>query len=166
VVLIPHYFDRPGSPTEWLEVVEDVIKFGDESNLVDRERIGLFGFSMGASLAFHRSARDPNVKAVVAVSGPLPLGSGGRYPPTLLLLGSRDHGISREDVKKGEEEMKARNVPCVVHIYPHLGHNLSIPRFLDAGKRATEFFDKHVREKTTRPGGVQARKDRDLPPGT
>jgi dienelactone hydrolase len=165
VVLIPHYFDRPGSPTEWLEVVADAIKFGAESNVVDRERIGLFGFSMGASLAFHRSARDPNVRAVVAVSGPMPLGSGARFPPTLLLLGAQDHGIPRDDVKKGEEEMKARNVTCVVHIYPHLGHNLSIPRFLDAGKRATEFFDKHVREKTTRPGGVEASKVRDLAPG-
>jgi len=165
VVLIPHYFDRPGSATEWLEVVEDAIKFGFSSKVVDRERIGLFGFSMGASLAFHHSTRDSNIRAVVAVSGPLPLGSGARYPPTLLLLGAQDRGIPRDDVKKGEEEMKARNVPCMVHIYPHLGHNLSIPRFLDAGKRATELFDKYVKEKTARPGGVESRRNRDRSAG-
>jgi dienelactone hydrolase len=166
VVLIPHYFDRPGAYNEWLEVVEDAIKFGAESKVADRERIGLFGFSMGASLAFHRSARDPNVRAVVAVSGPMPLGYGGKFPPTLLLLGAQDHGIPHDDVKKSEEEMKARNVPYVVHIYPHLGHNLSIPRFLDAGKRATEFFDKHVREKTARPGGLESKKVHEQSPGT
>ena len=41
--------------------------------------------------------------------------------------------------------MKARDIPCVVHVYPYLGHNLSIPRFFDAGRRAGEFYDKFVK---------------------
>ena len=52
VVLIPHLFDRKGGPREWLEVVDDAIAFaargGVEYAGVDRERIGLFGFSMGS----------------------------------------------------------------------------------------------------------------------
>ena len=56
-----------------------------------------------------------------------------------------------------EEEMKAKEIPCVVHIYPNLGHNLSIPRFFDAGKRATDFFDKHLKDNTARPHGAKPR---------
>jgi dienelactone hydrolase len=159
VVLIPHYFDRKGGPTEWLEVVGDAIAFGGgggvEGGGVDRERIGLFGFSMGASLAFHRASRDPKVKAVVSVSGLVPLDPGAKLPPVLLLSGSQDRGVSRSEINKAEAEMKARNIPCLVYIYPHLGHNLSIPRFFDAGKRATVFYDKYVKgdKKTDPPDG-------------
>ena len=61
VVLIPHLFDRKGGPKEWVQVVDDAIAFaaggGVEGIAVDPERIGLFGFSMGSSLAFHRASR-------------------------------------------------------------------------------------------------------------
>ena len=152
VVLIPHYFDRPGSPTEWLEVVEDAIKFGASEqgrrSRADRPVRVLHGRLAGLSPLSPRSAMSGRWSPSRV---PCRLGSDSTFPPTLLLLGAQDHGIPRDDVKKGEEEMKARNVPCVVHIYPHLGHNLSIPRFLDAGKRATEFFDKYVKEKIRSP---------------
>jgi dienelactone hydrolase len=157
VVLIPHYFDRPGAPKEWLEVVGDAIEFGAESGAADPEWIGLFGFSMGSSLALQRSARDPRVKAIVSVSGALPLGPGAKFPPTLLLIGSQDRGIPRGDIKKAEEEMNAKGIPCVVHVYPHVGHNLSIPRFYDAGKRATDFFDRYLKDHATRPSGARPR---------
>ena len=42
--------------------------------------------------------------------------------------------------------MKARDIPCTIHVYPYLGHNLSIPRFYDAGKRAGRFYDKYVKK--------------------
>jgi dienelactone hydrolase len=150
VVLIPHYFDRKGGPTQWLRVVDDAIAFtaggGVEGALVDRERIGLFGFSLGSSLAVHQASRDPNVRAVVAVSGLVPVDPNLKVPPVLILSGAQDKGVPRARLNEFEASMKARDIPCVVHVYPHLGHNLSIPRFFDAGKRAADFYDKYVKE--------------------
>jgi carboxymethylenebutenolidase len=150
VVLIPHYFDRKGGPAEWVQVVDDAIAFaaggGVEGALVDQGRIGLFGFSMGSSLAAHRASRDPNVRAIVAVSGLVPAHPNTKIPPVLILSGAQDKGVPRARLNEFEAAMKARNIPCVVHVYPHLGHNLSIPRFFDAGKRAADFYDKYVKE--------------------
>jgi dienelactone hydrolase len=150
VVLIPHYFDRKGGAAEWVQVVDDAIDFaaggGVEGALVDRERIGLFGFSMGVSLAVHRASRDPNVRAVVAVSGLVPADPSIKIPPVLILSGAQDKGVPRATLNEFEAAMKARDIPCVVHVYPHLGHNLSIPRFFDSGKRATDFYNKYLKE--------------------
>ena len=150
VVLIPHYFDRKGGPTEWLQVVDDAIAFaargGVEGAGVDRERVGLFGFSMGSSLAFHRASRDPNVRAVVAVSGLVPVEPNVKIPPVLILSGAQDKGVPKARLDEVEAAMKARDIPCAVHVYPHLGHNLSIPRFFDAGRRAIDFYDKYVKK--------------------
>lgn len=161
VVLIPHYFDRKGGPVEWLGVVDDTIAFaaggGVSEAEVDSERIGLFGFSLGSSLAFHRAARDPSVRAVVAVSGLVPAGQDAKIPPVLILSGAKDQGVPRARLNDLEAALKARNIPCVVHVYPHLGHNLSIPRFFDAGKRATAFFEEHLKDRATRSAAAKAR---------
>jgi dienelactone hydrolase len=155
VALIPHYFEstnhnvgeptRPGEVESWNQAVKDAIAFAAESGVVDPERIGLFGFSLGAYLAFYQAGRDPRIKAVASVSGSLPIGSRSTVPPTLVLHGSKDKGAPVTLVREFEAALKQQAIACEVHIYQGAGHNLDVPRFADAGRRAAAFFDKHVK---------------------
>lgn len=155
VALIPHYFEstnhdvgeptRQGEVESWNQAVRDAITFADESGVVDPERIGLFGFSLGAYLAFFQAGRDPRVKAVASVSGSLAMGSRATVPPTLVLHGSKDRGTPVAVIREFEAALKQKEIPCEVHIYQGAGHNLDVPRFTDAGRRAAAFFDKHVK---------------------
>lgn len=153
VVLIPHFFDREGGDEQYTEVVKDAIAFGIASGVVDEDRIGLLGFSMGVYLASVQATGDPRVKAVVAVSGLPPYGPVIKFPPTLILRGSMDEGIPARIVKEVEESFEANKIPCVVHVYPRTGHNFEVPKFLDAGRRAGVFFDTYLKKKPdpTRP---------------
>ena len=147
VVLIPHFFEREGGNEQYAEVVKDAIAFGIASGVVNEDRIGLLGFSMGVSLASVQAARDPRVKAVVAVSGLPPHGPVLKFPPTLILRGSMDEEIPIRIVKEVEESFEANKIPCVVHVYPRTGHNFEVPKFLDAGRRAGVFFDTYLKKK-------------------
>jgi dienelactone hydrolase len=113
--------------------------------VVDPERVGLFGFSAGASMALHRAARDPRVKAVVSVSGSLSGRWRSTLPPVLILHAEGDTGTPLRVVREFTESLKAKGTPYAVHIYRHLGHNLDIPTFFNAGRRAGLFFDKYLK---------------------
>ncbi len=159
VVMMPHYFERTGHavgadfrPEEFpsfFEAVADGIEFGVASGIVDADRIGMIGYSMGAHIAFYRAARDPRIKAVVAVSGHLPAEASEKSPAVLILQGSNDrtHPVSR--VKEFEAALKAKGVPCASHIYRGLGHNFDMERWEDAALRAAAFFNKHLRRDST-----------------
>ncbi len=79
VVLIPHYFEttahvvgKPFGDKEipaFVDAVHDAIEFAVASGVVDSERIGVVGWSLGSYLAFFRAARDTRIKAVVSISG-------------------------------------------------------------------------------------------------
>lgn len=132
-------------------MIKDAITFAIDSGVVDEDRIGIVGFSMGAYLAFRQAGNDPRVKAVVSVSGSMPLESRAKFPPTLILHGSNDGGTPIRIVRKVEDEFKAKNIPCEVYIYARTGHNFEVPKFIDAGKRAGTFFDKYMKKAKTPP---------------
>jgi carboxymethylenebutenolidase len=78
-----HYFDRTGTePADlqsmkrnfplWMKTLWDAISFIETQPQVDRERIALLGFSLGAYLSLANSAIDPRVKAVVEFFGGMP----------------------------------------------------------------------------------------------
>jgi dienelactone hydrolase len=156
VVLIPHFFDRTdhvvgqalgdGEYEAFQEATRDAVEFAAGRNEVDPERIGMFGFSMGSGLSFSQAARDPRIKAVVCCSGSFPLGSKAKFPPTLFLHGQKDESTPASFIKKFEEALKDREIPCETHIYANTGHNFDATRFVDAGRRATAFFDKYLKK--------------------
>ncbi len=152
VVLIPHYFDREEQDDGWAEAVRDAIEVAASRDDVDPDRLGLFGFSLGAHLAFNRASRDDRVKAVVALSGRPPVGPDARVPPTLVLRGSKDPGVTPQVVRDFEEAMKTRQIPCLVHVYPGQGHNFEAGKFADVGQRMMSFFDQHVKPRKPRAG--------------
>ena len=158
VVLIPHYFDRTrhivGRPfssddlTLYLQTIHDGIEFAVKSDSVDPERIGLVGYSMGAYLAFYRSARDPRIKAIVSCSGSLPVESKAKFPPVLVLQGSKDKGSPAERLKAFQEKMKTNDTPCPAHIYRGLGHNFEVSTWDDASRRTAVFFDRYLKKRS------------------
>jgi carboxymethylenebutenolidase len=155
VALVPHYFEKTGHVVgarshddelkSYREAVNDGIEFAVTMKNVDPERIGLVGYSMGAYLAFFRSARDPRVKAVVSCSGPLPVESKAKFPPVLILQGSKDKGSPAERLKAFAEKLKASETPYATHIYRGMGHNFDIPAWDDASRRIAVFFDRHLK---------------------
>ena len=76
------------------EDVETAISFISTVKEVDPERIGLAGYSAGAGFAFPVGFNDDRIKALAAVSPPLPMFDfdflKGCLKPKLLISGSRD----------------------------------------------------------------------------
>jgi dienelactone hydrolase len=154
VAVIPHIFERTnhvvGAPFKegeyqtLIDGVADAVDFVAKRNDVDPERIGFIGYSMGAYMAFNRSARDPRIKAIVSLSGSLPLHSTAQFPPTLLLHGSKDKSTTAAQAKEFEAALKERDIPVASHIYMGMPHNFDPGRFADAGRRAGVFFDKYL----------------------
>jgi carboxymethylenebutenolidase len=156
VVLIPHYFEATahvvGKPfgskdiPAYVEAVQDAIEFAVASGVVDSERIGVVGWSMGAYLAFFRSARDPRIKAMVSISGSLPVESKSKFPPVLILQGSKDSSSPAQRLKDFQEKLKAENSPVVSHVYRGVGHNLDLPTWDDVSRRTAVFFNKYLKK--------------------
>jgi dienelactone hydrolase len=160
-VLIPHVFERNGHvPGQRLrgedleayaETVHDTIDFAATSPLVAPDSFGVIGLSMGASLAFRRAAKDPRIKAVVCFSGSLPLGAKAKFPPILLLHGSKDSSTPVRILRQFERELKDRDIPVQTYIYSGMRHNFDVEHLLDAGRRAGDFFDVQFRARPQAP---------------
>jgi dienelactone hydrolase len=147
----------------FVEAVADGIEFGVASGIVDAERIGMIGYSMGAYIAFFRGARDPRIKAIVSVSGSLPVESRSTFPPVLILQGSNDRSNPVSRIKAFQEELKAKGTPSASHVYRGLGHNFDVDRWEDAALRAAAFFDRHVRRDSASTRSKKARRGRKDP---
>jgi dienelactone hydrolase len=171
VVFIPHYFERTnhtvGQPFQGkefealFEAVEDAIKFAVASENVDGNRLGMIGYSMGAHFAFSRGARDSRIKAIVSCAGSLPVRSEGKYPPVLILQGSRDRANPVENVKRFQELLKANGTPSASRIYKGIAHNFDVDCWEDAAGRAAAFFDKQLRRpRNAKPGSPQRNRAR------
>jgi dienelactone hydrolase len=172
-VMIPHYFERTGHAvgeafrreefSSFFEAVANGIEFGVASGIVDPDRIGIIGYSMGAHIAFVRAARDPRIKAIVSVAGSLPGASKTKFPPVLVLQGSNDRLNPVPKIKEFQEAMKAQGVPCASHVYRGLGHNFDVERWEDAAVRAAAFFDRHLRKNPTSTRSKRAQRGRKDP---
>jgi carboxymethylenebutenolidase len=156
VVLIPHYFEKSGHEfgtrfsadeiPSFNEALHDGIEFAVASGIVDSERIGLVGYSLGAYLAFYQSTRDPRVKAIVSCSGSLPVEWKAKFPPVLILQGSKDKGSPTQRLKAFEEKLKTTDTPYATHVYRWMGHNFDVSKWEDAGRRMDVFFNQHLKK--------------------
>jgi dienelactone hydrolase len=152
LVLLPHYFERAGhagrKPVSDVEkqalvaAVKDAIDFAAARPDADAEHVGIFGFSYGAALAVACAAIEPRVRAVTACSAIVP---GKSTLPTLLLVGSADRGIPRQDIVRFEDAMNESKTPHAIHVYSGVRHEFRPVELFDAGERTVAFFDEHVR---------------------
>lgn len=116
-VHVLHFFDRTGTESAdkptilrnfpvWMKTLWDAISFVETLPQVDRERIALLGFSLGAYLSLANSAIDPRVKVVVEFFGGMPKEMNlfmRRLCPVLILHGENDaNGAGRRGVQPAE----------------------------------------------------------------
>jgi dienelactone hydrolase len=106
-VVIVHYMDRNGLSSatnaqmsadfsQWMQTIDDAVKFAKKQPGVDPKRIILLGHSLGAQLALHVAATDSSVAGVVVMAGCFVLSTKNitHMPPVLILQGSADRVVT------------------------------------------------------------------------
>jgi carboxymethylenebutenolidase len=159
VVTIPHFFDQNGIRwadhdtidrefVTWMHTVNAAITYTRGLPEVDPDRVGLLGWSLGASLGLEVSATFPHVAAVVGNCGGMAWFVVDRMksmPPTLLLDGGNDPNYPAHLARKLAQRLREKGVEVESVIYPGQGHGFSGDAAIDAGRRTTVWFDKHLR---------------------
>lgn len=166
VVYVPHYRQVPApgvlrkleatnAPNfeTCLQIFRDLLEYAGTRPNVDPDRIGLLGYSMGASLAVRLAVDDPRVAAVALYSGGHPAMVGSRVdqmPPTILLAGDSDSSAPAKDLQLLYEKLQKAKIPAHLHIYPHMGHAWMPARLDDAAARTATFFENHLGGKASK----------------
>ena len=157
-VFVLHYFDRTGTeyadkPTIirnfpiWMKTLWETVTFVEKQPAIDRERIALLGFSLGAYLSLANSSIDDRVKAVVEFFGGLPREMKlfmRRLCPTLILHGEADPTVPVEEAYNLQRLLEEKGIPYEIKIYPGEGHGFEGEIWRDAGLRTLYFLQKHL----------------------
>ena len=158
-VYLLHYFDRTGTDSAdkptifrnfplWMKTLWDAVSFVGTQPRVDRERIALLGFSLGAYLSLANSAIDPRVKAVVEFFGGMPKEMNlfmRRLCPVLILHGEADATVPVAEAYQLQKLMEKKGMAYEIKIYPGAGHGFEDQTvWRDAGLRSLDFLRKHL----------------------
>jgi carboxymethylenebutenolidase len=158
-VYVLHYFDRTGTESAdkpaimrnfplWMKTLWDAISFVEIQPSVDRDRIALLGFSLGAYLSLANSAIDHRVKAVVEFFGGMPREMNlfmRRLCPVLILHGETDPTIPVEEAYQLQKLLEKKGIPYEIKIYPGAGHGFEDETiWRDAGLRSLQFLQKYL----------------------
>jgi carboxymethylenebutenolidase len=110
---------------------------------VNKNRLGAIGWCMGGGYSLDVALQEPTLKADVINYGRLATDNATLQKinaPVLGLFGAQDQGITPEDVKKFEGQMKALGKKIEVVIYPDAGHAFENPNNKD-GYRINDAAD-------------------------
>lgn len=160
-VYAPHYFGKTGTTratTEiildgrhfiaWLKAIEDALDYIVKRSQVDATRIGVLGVSLGGYLAVALGIEERRVRAVVEVSGGVPLGWEDRLQssmaPTLVLHGAEDRVVPVSEAHKLQKLLTERHVKHEVEIFPNETHWFSLGARLQLLLRCGEFLGKYL----------------------
>ena len=158
-VYLLHYFDRTGTePADlqsmkrnfplWMKTLWDAFSFIETQPQVDRQRIALLGFSLGAYLSLANSAVDPRVKAVVEFFGGMPKEMRlfmRRLCPVLILHGEADPTVPVEEAYELQKLLRKKGIAYEIKIYPAAGHGFESEIWRDAGLRSLQFLRKYLK---------------------
>ena len=158
-VYLLHYFDRTGTQYAdkqiifrnfplWMKTLWDAISFVEKQPQVDASRIALLGFSLGAYLSLSTSAIDPRIKIVVEFFGGMPKEMKlfmRRLCPVLILHGEEDATVPVEEAYNLQNLLEKKKIPYEIKIYPAVGHGFETETWKDAGPRALQFLQKHLK---------------------
>jgi carboxymethylenebutenolidase len=97
---------------------------------VDKSKIGSIGWCMGGGYSLQTALVNPELKATVINYGHL-----ATEPETLKkinaavlgIFGGQDRGITVDDVRKFESQLKSLGKKVDIHIYPDAGHAFENP---------------------------------------
>jgi dienelactone hydrolase len=166
VALIAHYFERTGTkriePKDirknkelfdaWMETVRRAVLHAAKLPEVDRRRIGLLGFSLGAYLSLAVAVQtDVPVAAVVDLFGGLPEGleeNAVKLPPVLIVHGAKDRTVPVAQARALERLLRQHKRPCEMKIYERQDHLFKGDRLgadaCDARTLTLTFFGKYL----------------------
>jgi carboxymethylenebutenolidase len=157
-VYVLHYFDRTDTQSAdkptilrnfpvWMKTLWDAVSFVGKQPAVDRDRIALLGFSLGAYLSLANSTIDGRIKAVVEFFGGLPRETKlfmRRLCPTLILHGDADPTVPVAEAHNLQQLFEQKGVPYEIKIYPGEGHGFENEVWRDAGLRSLAFLKKQL----------------------
>lgn len=158
VAFLVRYFDRTGTifandkaidrySRVWTETIKDAVDFAASHPRVERSRIGIFGYSLGAFVGIAEASRDRRIVAVVEVAGGIFRGFANqmqRLPALAILHGAADQRVPVARADELERKARQLGVKPEVKIYAGEGHRLSRVAAEDASRRALLFFKKHL----------------------
>jgi carboxymethylenebutenolidase len=143
---------------EWSEAVRDAVAYARSLPEVDGERIGLVGFSLGASLALGAAAEhDLKLACLVELFGALPRDYRARVkemPPTLIIHGDADAVVPVDEafllaglLLALEQRPKVMVLKDTEHMFLKNGKELQwMPLFL-AQMKTNAFLKEHLADK-------------------
>ncbi|MFZ0481133.1 MAG: dienelactone hydrolase family protein [Terriglobales bacterium] len=160
-VYVLHYFDRTDTESAdkatilrnfpiWMKTLWDAISFVESQPSVDRERIALLGFSLGAYLSLADASIDQRVQAVVEFFGGFPREMKlfmKRFCPVLILHGDADPTVPVAEAYQLRDLLEKKNIPYEIKIYPGAGHGFDGEIWRDTGPRVLRFLQEHLAAK-------------------
>jgi len=165
VVFTPQWFGgevgRKDPSQIELSDIFSMVSYLRDLEYVDKTRIGLVGFSLGAALSLVIAFYDKNIKTAVLYYPPADLGRIGKFfarikieanfienisCPLLIIQGDSDHFIPIESACKLFQYLKIHNKLCEMSTYPGVGHAFN---WTDRVEYNAEFAEK-AREDTIR----------------
>ena len=111
---------------QWLEAIRDAVTYIAERPGIDARRIGVLGVSLGGYLAVALGIEDRRTRAVIELSGGLPMGWEDRVQqgmaPVLILHGAADTVVPVSEAHKLQGVLRERRVSCEMEVLPGEGH--------------------------------------------
>jgi carboxymethylenebutenolidase len=122
---------------------------------IDAWRLGVLGFCMGGTLALTQAAHNSDLKAAVVFYGKVPPIETFRYLlcPVLYHHGAKDGWVTRQEVERLQNGLKAHGKPGQVYTYPEADHAFfndtrpEVYRAQDAAlawDRTLQFLSRHL----------------------
>jgi carboxymethylenebutenolidase len=131
-----------------MKTLWDSISFVEKQPQVDKERIALLGFSLGAYLSLANSAIDPRVKVVVEFFGGMPKEMNlfmRRLCPVLILHGEVDATVPVGEAYNLQKLLEKKGINYEMKIYPKVGHGFDDQEvWRNAAQRSLSFLQKYL----------------------
>lgn len=158
--IFPHYFERNkkgrGTRTEWMKTIGSAIDYAQKQDNVDKDRVAVIGYSLGAFLILGYAPTDKRINCVVAFYGGLSTCyndmASEHMPPTLLLHGTKDRIVPARRSLEAFKTLREYGKPVSVVIYPDVGHGFTLHKkgewddmvSLDSWERTLTFLNYYL----------------------
>ncbi|MDD5506347.1 MAG: dienelactone hydrolase family protein [Candidatus Omnitrophica bacterium] len=139
--IIVHYFDAKS--VNWEESIAEAVNFAERLPNAAKARIGMVGYSTGATLALKLASKDSRIKLLVLDTMFLPAGfsksDAASLPKTFIMCGSQDKALN--DMLTLREWLSASGVPFQERITQGKGPKSASVETYDADwQAALKFF--------------------------
>lgn len=132
----------------WTREIASGIKVLGETSRVDRARIAVIGYSLGAFLAVAAGATEGGrLAAVVEYDGGMPVGYAhlaGNMPPALIMHGADDRVVPVRYAHKLNEILTHDGRPHEMKIFPGVGHGFGIAAHGKSWQTMLDFLRRYL----------------------